>query len=293
MSKASRDSLPNKGKKDAYTFDPEDLTLVTDEKHPLYDKRVHLPISEPMVLNMMHAPDGVPQGVIEPITVARDPDSDKIFVVVGRQRVKNAREANRRLRKAGLEPFWIPAIMSARHMKPHRALGMIISENEGRQDDSPLGRAEKAKQYLDLGRDEAEVAVLFGVSVAAVKNWIAVLEAPAAVRNAVESGKISISDGYKLAKMEAGEAKDKVAELIEHAPRTPGAKRSKNAKKAREIVSGGKPEKESKGSKKAEDAVATDIAAWIDANYEINDAFPDLLKALRGGKWRAIRGESS
>lgn len=292
MPKASRDNLNNKGKKDAYTFDPEDLVLVEDPKHPLYDKRVHLPVSESLVLNMMHAPDGVPQGVLEPITVARDPDSNKILVVIGRQRVKAAREANKRLRKAGLEPFWVPAIMSARHMKPHRALGMIISENEGRQDDTPLGRAEKAKQYLELGRDETEVAVLFGVSAAAVKNWVALLEAPAVVRNAVEAGKISISDGYKLAKLDPAEAKAKVDELLEHAPRTPGKKRNSNAKKAREIVNGGKEkDKEPKISKRGEDAVATDIAAWIDENYQIMDAFPDMLKLIRSGKWREIRGE--
>jgi ParB family chromosome partitioning protein len=282
MPKASRDSLNAKGKRDAYMFDPDDLVLVTDEKSPLYDERVHLPVNESLVLNMLHAPDGVPQGVLEPITAVRNSETGKIEVVVGRQRVKAAREANKRLRKKGLEPIRVPAML--RRTNAHGAMGILISENEHRQDDTPLGRAKKAQRYLDLGRDESEIAVLFGVSQASVKNMLSLLDAPAAVRNAVESGKISTSDGYKLSKLEPGEAKEKVAALIEHAPRAPGKKRSKNAGKAREIVSGGK---EPRISKKAEDAVATDIAAWIDQKWK--DVPGELLKKLRAGEWREVR----
>ncbi len=49
----------------------------------------------------------------------------------------------------------------------------------------------------------------------------------------VEAGKITTSDGYRLAKLEPAEAKEKVAELIEHAPRTPGKKRSKKTAASR------------------------------------------------------------
>jgi len=284
MPKASRDSLNAKGKKDAYMFDPEDLVLVTDEKSPLWDERVNLPVNEALVQNMMHAPDGIPQGVLEPITAVRNQETGKVEVVVGRQRVKAAREANKRLKKAGLETIRVPAMM--RRTNAHGAMGILISENEHRQDDTPIGKAKKAQRYLDLGRDTKEVAVLFGISEGSVKNLLSLLDAPAAVRNAVEAGKISTSDGYKLSKLEPAEAKEKVAELIEHAPRTPGKKRSKNAKKAREIVSG---DKEPKISKKAENAVATDIAAWIDQEWE--DVPGEILKGIRSGEWRKVRGE--
>jgi ParB family transcriptional regulator, chromosome partitioning protein len=236
------------------------------------------------VLNIMHAPDGVAQGVLEPINAARNPETGKVEVIDGRQRVKAAREANKRLKKAGLDPVWVPAML--KRTNAHGAMGMMISANENRQDDTPLGRAKKAQRYLDLGRDESEIAVLFGISVASVKNMLSLLDAPAAVRNAVESGKITTSDGYKLSKLEPEEAREKVAELIEKAPRTPGKKRSSNSKVAREIVSGSK---EPKISKKVEDAVATDIAAWIDENYE--DLGDGMLKGIRSGEWRKVRGE--
>jgi ParB family chromosome partitioning protein len=287
MPKSSRDSLNAKGKRDAYMFDPDDLVLVTDEASPLYDERIDLPIDEALVLNIMFVPagGGAPQGVLEPINAMRNTETGKVEVIDGRQRVKAAREANKRLRKAGLEPVWVPAML--KKTTGHGAMGMLISSNEHRQNDTPLGRAKKMQRYIDLGRDEAEISVLFGISQASVKNQLSLLDAPAAVRNAVEAGKISTSDGYKLAKLEPAEAKEKVAELVEHAPRTPGKKRSKNAKKAREIVSNGK---QPKISKKAEDAVATDIAAWIDTNYE-DALITEIIKAIRAGKWRAARGE--
>jgi ParB family transcriptional regulator, chromosome partitioning protein len=279
MPKSSRDSLNAKGKRDAFMFDPEDLVLVTDEKHPLYDERVNLPIDEALVLNMLHAPDGVPQGVIEPISVVRNTETGKVEVAVGRQRVKAAREANKRLKKKGLEPIRVPALIV--RANAHRAMGILISENEHRQNDTPLGRARKAQRYLDLGRDESEVATLFGISAASVKNMLSLLDAPAAVRNAVEAGKITVSDGYKLAKLDPVEAKEKVAKLIEHAPRAPGKKRSKNGKKAREIM--GAP----KVSKRAEEAIAIDIAVWIEETWK--DVPDKLIKQLRNGDWRQVR----
>lgn len=284
MPKASRDSLNAKGKRDAYMFDPEDLVLVMDEKSPLYDERVKLPLDEALVLNIMFAPDGVPQGVLEPVNVARNAETGKVEVIDGRQRVKAAREANKRLKKKGLEPVWVPAMI--KRTNPHSAMGMLISSNEHRQNDSPLGKAKKAQRYIDLGRDESEIATLFGISVASVKNMLSLLDAPAAVRNAVEAGKISTSDGYKLSKLEPAEAKEKVAELMEHAPRTPGKKRSKNSGKAREIVSG--KEEPKKISKKGEDAVATDIAAWIDQNWE-DPLLGEIVKKIRAGEWRKVR----
>lgn len=266
MPKASRDSLNAKGKRDAYMFDPEDLVLVTDEKHPLYDDRVHLPVNENLVLNMLYAPDGVPQGVLEPVTVARNTETGTVEVVIGRQRVKAAREANKRLKKQGLEPIRVPAMIQ--RVNAHRGMGMIISENEQREDDTPLGRARKAQRYLQLGRDETEVAVLFGISKASVKNMLALLDAPAAVRHAVDAGKISVSDGYKLAREDPETAKKKVAKLIEHAPRTPGKKKNANAGKAREIM--GNISKE----EKIENELVELIASWLER--------PEVLKTLTG-----------
>jgi ParB family chromosome partitioning protein len=162
-----------------------------------------------------------------------------------------------------------------------------------------MNRAKKAQRYIDLGRDEKEIAVLFGVSESTIKNMLKLLDAPAAVRNAVDAGKITTSDAYKLAREEPEEAKKRVAELIEKAPRTPGKKRSKNAKKARAIVRGGKAaaateaKSEARAEKKAENAVAEAIAAWVEATW--NDkgdwagAPAEIPALIRSGEWKKHR----
>src|SRR5271155_5410718 len=237
MPKSSRDSLNNKGKIDVPTFDPNDVVLVEDKTSALYDERVETAFKESLVLNMMFAPDGVPQGVLKPLTGRRNPETGKVEIIDGRQRTKAAREANKRLRKRGLEPIWLPVWL--KRANDQRAMGMLISANEHSTEDSPMNRAKKAQRYIDLGRDEKEVAVLMGISESTVKNLLRLLDAPAAIRNAEASGKISTANSYHLAReasKDPEKAKEMLADLLEKAPRTPGKKRSKNAKKAREIV---------------------------------------------------------
>ena len=227
--KQSKDALGAKGKKDQFQFDPNDLVLVVDPKHPLYDKRVHLPVKESLVRNIMAF------GVIEPIVVRKNPETGEVEVVAGRQRVMACREANRRLIAQGLEPHWIPAIV--RRGECTSLMGVMASENEHREDDSPVGRAEKMQRMLDMGRSEEEVAVTFGLKTAAtVKQSVLLLEAPRVVRDAVESEAITPTEGSKLAKMEPEAATKALERLLKEAPRQSGKKRRANAKRAREII---------------------------------------------------------
>lgn len=75
------------GRGDTLNFRPEDLKVITDAKHPLYDARVERPVDEAMVLSIMSL------GIIEPLVIARDGES--VYVVDGRQRRLNAIEANK------------------------------------------------------------------------------------------------------------------------------------------------------------------------------------------------------
>lgn len=223
----SRDSHDGAAEMKVLLFEPEKLIITTDGE--LADDRAKEGPSEAFIRNVDH------YGVRETITVRKNAETGKTEVVNGRMRVMAAVEANKRRRKRGEELLRVPA-------RPARGtsgdlVGLMISLNEQRKDDTPLNRAKKAARMLELGKTEADVALAFGVSTATVNNLIALIDAPAAVRNALESGKISTSDGYKLAKLEPAKARAKVAALVEHAPRTPGKKRSANAKKAKAIVS--------------------------------------------------------
>jgi ParB family chromosome partitioning protein len=297
--KASRDALKAKGKTDVWYFDPEDVILVEDKESPVYDERVHNDYDEALVLSMMYAPDGkTPQGVLEILNGSRNAETGKTEITDGRQRTKACREANRRLKKQGLPPIRLPVHL--KRLNDSQRMALMITANEHRRQDSPMNRALKAQRYINLGHDEKEVAVMLGTGESTVKNLLRLLDAPAAVRNAVDSGKVSVSDGYRLAREEPEEARKKLGKLLEQAPRTPGKKRSKHAKKAREIM--GRPEQKTapevpsaRSVKKTEDAVAEAIAAWIQATWcedENWDGSPAAIpERIRAGEWRVKSDE--
>ena len=155
MAKNSIDAYGASGKTNVLMFEPENLHLVTDKTHPLYDERIHLPISEAMVLNIMD------QGVLEPIIVWKDPETGLSCVVDGRQRVRHTLEANKRLLKEGKEPLLVPAV--AKRGSAVRMAQAMVSANEIRQADTPLGRAKKMADALERGHDEVNRQIaLFG-----------------------------------------------------------------------------------------------------------------------------------
>jgi len=201
MAKNSIDAYGAEGKSNVLFFDPEKLVLVTDKASPLYDPRVHLPVSEPLVLNIMA------MGVLQAISVAKNTETGLVEVVAGRQRVKAAREANRRLVGRGEQPVQVPAL-PRKDTKPASLAGVMVSENELREDDTPIGRAEKMVRLQALGRSNAELAVIFGCGVATVRSTMALLESTAAVRDAVQAGTIGV--GHAKA---PEEQREKVAQL--------------------------------------------------------------------------------
>ncbi|HBW9936308.1 TPA: hypothetical protein MFX85_17170, partial [Klebsiella pneumoniae] len=165
MAKNSIDAYGASGKSNVLFFEPESLHLVTDTTHPLYDERVHLPLNEAVILNIMEL------GVLEPIIVWKDPETGKTCVVAGRQRVKNAMEANARRKRAGLEPWPVPGI--AKRGSAIQMAKYMVSENEITQPDTPLGRAKKMVQQMEYGHDENDIALLFGCSVKTVQSTVA------------------------------------------------------------------------------------------------------------------------
>ncbi len=143
MAKNSIDVYGASGKTNVLNFEPENLHLVTDKTHPLYDERVHLPIEEGMVLNIAEL------GVLEPIIVWKDPELGLTCVVVGRQRVKHTLEANKLRLKEGKDPLLVPGVVkrgSANQMAKY-----MVSENEIRRPDTPLGRAKKCQTRSTAG----------------------------------------------------------------------------------------------------------------------------------------------
>lgn len=191
------------GRKDCWMFFPEDLTLITDKAHPLYDPRVELPVKGELVEDIML------HGVLETCLVRKD--GSDIIVIDGRQRVKSAIEANKRLGKANR--VRVPCIVQ--RGEDVDLFAASCSTNEHRQDDDPMRKAEKAARLIDHGKTEAEVAVVFGVKLATIKQWMKMLELAAPVRNAVKAGKIAPSAAARLSSLSSDEQKKALEEALE------------------------------------------------------------------------------
>lgn len=189
------------------SFYPEKLTIVTDPAHPLYDERVNLPLDEAMVLNIMAF------GVLVAIIVTRDPDTGAVMVIDGRQRVRHAVEANKRLAAQGRGLILVPA-STRKGDNDATLMGMTVATNELRQADPPLVRAAKMQRLKNLGQDDAAVAVAFGVNVKTVENTLALLDCAKPVQKAVEGNFISMSDVRYLARLTPAQQVAKVEEIV-------------------------------------------------------------------------------
>jgi hypothetical protein len=205
-----------------FFVDPTKMVIVgldTEDgpEHPLYDERVKKAIDPSMVANVKTF------GVETPIMVTKK--GDQILVVAGRQRVRWARAANEELVKEGVtDLIEVPAVL---HKGDDVSLfGKMVTENEAREDDDILTKAEKAKRMLAMkkvaGGDVTieEVANRFGVTDRAIRQWLAILELSPKVKKAVKDGRLTATAASKLQGKSVEEQEADLDELIAEADAT-------------------------------------------------------------------------
>jgi ParB family chromosome partitioning protein len=167
---------------DLFYFDPDDLVLRSDT-------RSKLPIREAFVLNILK------NGVIKPVVIAKD--GDKAVVDDGQQRVRHAREANRRLREDGGKTILVPCVY--RRGGDLARLSVRISANEFSQHDDILAKAKVVEHALAIGASEEDCALDFGVDVVTIRSWLKLQEASREIKDAVVEGRLSASAATELA----------------------------------------------------------------------------------------------
>ena len=253
------------------TFDPDKLVIVEDPAHPLYDERVHDPLEETFIRNVEF------HGIIQPVSISRDPETGIVYVVAGRQRVRAAREVNRRRSERGDPPLFVPTTIQ-KVFDGARLAAVAVSENENRRDDNAMVKARKMAHLESLGHDADAIATHFGVNKLTVENYLALIGCSKAVHKAVESGTLGISDVRALAKLKPAEQTAKVAELTQA---TAGKTGHAKARAKREIVqTDGKPKM--KGRKEIEAKLAElsgpltkELVAYIEALEWVLGGTPD------------------
>ncbi len=195
MGSDMKDKIGAKGRGDAWRFAPEDLVIVTDPKHPLFDERALKAPSPSFVKNIERF------GIKTPIQIRNNGKDDAgkpvIEVVDGRQRVMAARMVNEANGWTDDQKMLVPCVMWRGEDKD-TALTMVFL-NEARKDDDVWVKALKAKRLLDMGHDEESIAVTFSRNVATVKRWLALFDCSAEVQAAVQNEGMSIDAALKLA----------------------------------------------------------------------------------------------
>ena len=231
------------GRGDIHMIPPEDIIIIgldTADKmgeHELYDERIKLPLDAALTANIEY------QGVKVPAMVTKD--GGRVLCVDGRQRIRNAREANKNLLARGMEPVRIPCVLC---LDSHKGglFGVFISANELRQDSSGMNRIRNLGRMLSLGRTEAECGVVFGKTPQTIANWMRVLELDTTIHDMIEVGQVSASAALEvgdLPKNKQAAALRKILKKIEEA----GKKASAN--KIKEVRKGKDPEAEGASAK--------------------------------------------
>lgn len=274
------------GRDDLLFFDPEDLIIVTDKDHPLYDERVDLPVDERLVTSIMM------MGVIEPVVIRKNGEDDKgrpqVEVVDGRQRVRAARVANHRLRDQGAELVRVPGVR--RRGDTGSLMGVMFAANEIRRNDTPIVRAKKMQRYLDNGRTIEEAAATFGVSTATVKNHLVLIDLHPTVQAAIEKGRIGVTHGKSLAAFPQEEQEKALEELLKKPENGEGL--VPLTERVEQVVGGrGKLRKRVMKSRKELKHARTSLEASRSADAELATAMIDwfLGDAAALNKFRAIK----
>jgi ParB family chromosome partitioning protein len=191
-----------------FMVEPEEFTLITDKKHVLYDPRVEKPLRESLVVNIMK------RGVRLNVRAAKI--GDQVIVVDGRQRVRAACEANKRLKAEGMKTLLVPTLLT--HGEDKELFNESVFLNELRADDDPFEKSNKARRMLDMGYDEKDIAESFGVNPLTVKNWLRLFELDGEIQTAVRSGKVNISSAIQLADLPVADQKAALETLIAAGP---------------------------------------------------------------------------
>lgn len=190
-------------------FDPNELVIVgfdTDDRveHPLYDERAFLDVEVPFVRSIRT------YGVQVPLLVREE--AGTFYVVDGRQRVKAARIVFAEQSKSGEVPLKVPARVIT--VSEKRASSLVVLTNENRKGDDVLTKAIKAERLMERLGDEEEVATVFGVTPATIRNWLILVQADPFVHEAIREGKIAAYTGIELAGLPKEEQKDALQKLL-------------------------------------------------------------------------------
>jgi ParB family chromosome partitioning protein len=209
--------------------DPERMVIITDQAHPLYDPRIEKPLTDAFIASLDV------QGVLEPVVCRKE--LDQLVVMAGRRRVRGAREVNKR-RKARGERDLLRVPYVTKRSNDAEAIGIMIAENEHREDDDLIGKATKAARAIDRNVAKKDVALTFGVEEATIDMWLKLRDCIPKVQEMVQEKRLRIHDVVrKIAKLPPSEQMPAAMLLAASAPTRKTRKENGQPAKASKGVS--------------------------------------------------------
>lgn len=190
---------------------PEDLVIVQDPAHPLYEPPEESAEGlEELARNMLH------NGQITPVHIWKE--GARYLVAAGRRRAKAGILANQILKKEGGMPaFKLKCLVVGGNEVKAKSVSII--ENI-RKVESPLTLARKAQELINQrGGVSAEnieaVARDFQVTTATIRNYLKIVTLSKPVQDAIDKGLIATHAAVKLADLPATEQKETLKKMIE------------------------------------------------------------------------------
>lgn len=154
----------------------ENFDITKIQANP-YQPRMHIDPEE-----LIEIADSIREhGVIQPLIVTKDKDSDRYFLIAGERRLRASQLANMKT---------VPVLI--KDSSPQEMLELAIIENVQRKDLNPLEEAFAFKQMQDeFGISQDIIAKKVGLSRVAITNKIRLLNIPEEVKEEVLNEKLS------------------------------------------------------------------------------------------------------
>lgn len=169
---------------------PEQVVVVDTPGHPLYDERVHLPVSDAMVQSIIEH-----GGNLQPVQLRKN--GSAFEVVFGRQRTRAVAAANALLAAAGRPPLRLK--VEVVKDTDIGAMSRAVAENEIRRGDDPITQARKLDRFIAAGATLDQASSAFGVSIQTIANRRRLLDLADPIQDAVREGTFPVGQAMRLA----------------------------------------------------------------------------------------------
>ncbi len=234
---------------DTYAMKPEKLKIITDKADPFYDPRAEITFDHPKmqyVIESLMATANDPKyrgcGNYSPIPIrknGKDSNGDDVYEALdGRQRIKAAREINRRYREMGKEEILLRCIYMP-VVEEKDFFTVMATQNECRIETPPSMLAIQIDNFIESKKGEGEESMAAAWKDAerafarpehelrALKRIARLCEE---VHKAVDVGRISVAAAGKFEDMTIQAQRTAIRELIESKERITARKAEQKAR---------------------------------------------------------------